>query len=354
MRPQEQIIRDAIQLMGGFRPAARYLREQGYDISESGIRGMKARWQEPEYDDVELEREFPQAYEPTPAIDIEELVARRIGQFARKKEIYDRDKLIQVRVNRDGPIGLGFFGDMHLDDDGTDLAEVMDHVSIFDGSVPGLYAGNVGDAFNNWVGRLERLYAEQSTTSNEALALVEYVLKKINWLYYTDGNHDLWNKGGDILKMILKGNTLVHKSTKVRLALRLPNGRNVKIYSVHGFRGRSQWSDVFGAGKQAQLDGEHHDIYVAGHTHVSGYTHGMRPSSERMWHGLQIASYKKIDRYAEELNLDPKDLYNCPVALIDPHATNEVNFIRFEFDPHEGAERLKWMQQRYQAGKSAS
>jgi UDP-2,3-diacylglucosamine pyrophosphatase LpxH len=346
VRPNEELIREAVAQMGGFRPAARYLRENGYDISESGIRGMFKRWE----NEDDLERITPDL----PEIDIDELIERRIKQFRRKKQKYENDKIISVRVRREGPIGLAFVGDMHLDDDGTDLEQVLEHVDLLDGSVEGLYAGNVGDVFNNWAGRLARLYAEQSTSSREALALVEYILNRINWLYYHDGNHDLWNQGGDILRHILRGAAVVHKSNKIRLALQLPNGRDVKIYSVHGFRGKSMWSEVFGAAKTAQLDGEHHDIYVGGHIHTSGYAHGMRPSSGRMWHAIQVASYKKIDRYAEELNLDPKDLYNCPVALIDPHATSEVNFVRFEFDPKEGAERLKWMRKRWKEGKSAS
>jgi hypothetical protein len=73
-----------------------------------------------------------------------------------------------------------------------------------------------------------------------------------------------------------------------------------------------------------------------------------------MWHALRIASYKRLDRYAEDLNLVDKSLYVCPVALIDPQATDPVNFIRWEFDPFEGAERLKWMRARYEAGRSAS
>lgn len=342
MRPDESLIREAIARTGGFRPAARFLRENGYDISESGIRGMVKRWQA---DD--LERLTPEI----PDIDIEELIDRRIKQFARKKQKYENDKLIQVRVNRDGPIGLGFFGDMHLDDDGTDLEQILEHVSLFDGSVEGLYAGNVGDAFNNWSGHLARLYAEQSTSAAEAIALVDYVLNRIKWLYYTLGNHDVWQQGSDILEYILRDAAVVHKANKVRIALRFPNGRNVKIYAVHGFRGKSQWSEVFGAAKTAQLDGEHHDIYVGGHIHTSGYAHGMRPNSGRIWHAIQVASYKKLDRYAEELGLDKKDLYTCPVALIDPYARSEINFIRFEFDPHEAAERLTWMRKRWKDGK---
>ena len=102
----------------------------------------------------------------------------------------------------------------------------------------------------------------------------------------------------------------------------------------------------------AQLDGEHADIYAAGHIHTSGYAHGMRPTSGKIWHAIQVASYKKIDRYAEELHLDSKDMYNMPVALIDPYAREDINYIRWEFDPHEGAERLRWMRQRWKAGKT--
>lgn len=348
MMYDEETLRSAIQEAGGFQPAARLLRERGFNISDRTLRryfGNRTEEQMPEF-----ERED----EPMKAVDIEELITRRIKQFARKKEIYQKESIIPVKVNIDGPIGIGFTGDMHLDDDGTDLAEAIDHVDLFDGRQKGLFAVNQGDSFNNWSGRLARLYSEQSTSSAEAIALIEEILPRVNWLYYLNGNHDLWSQGGDLLRHILAGAATVHKSTKTRIGLKFPNGRQLKIYSVHGFSGKSMWSEVYGAAKKAQMDGEHHDIYVAGHIHTSGYTHGMRPSSGEMWHALQVASYKKIDRYAEELNLDSKDLYNCPVALIDPYATSPVNYIRFEFDPHEGAERLTWMQKRFQQRKSSS
>lgn len=350
MRPPEDLIKNAVNEMGGFRPAARILRERGYDISESGIRGMYKRWGDPDAE-PDLELDLPGGTLES-EIDVERLIARRIEQFARKSRIYEQEKMLPVRCNVDGPIGIGFFGDMHLDDDGTDLAQVLEHVELFDGRHEGLFASNVGDSWNNWAGRLARLYAEQSTSSAESLALVDEVLNRIKWLFYINGNHDVWGQGGDILKGLLAGSAVVHKSNKVRLQVNLPNGREVKIYAVHGFQGKSMWSEVYGAAKKAQLDGDHHDIYVGGHIHTSGYTHGMRPSSGKIWHALQVASYKKLDRYAEELNLDAKDMYNCPVALIDPYASSPLNFIRFEFDPQEAVERLKWMRAKHRAGKT--
>ena len=348
MKYDEQTFRDAILEAGGYQPAARLLRSRGFDISDRTLRRYFGSQEAEEVVDFEREEVT------VPPVDIEELISRRIKQFARKREIYNKEQLIPVKVNTDGPIGIGFFGDMHLDDDGTDLAEAIDHVDLFDGKHKALFATNIGDSFNNWSGRLARLYSEQSTSAAESIALIEELLPRVNWLFYLNGNHDLWSQGGDLLRHILAGSAAVHKSTKTRVQLNLPSGRSLKIHAAHGFAGKSMWSEVYGGAKKAQMDGEHHDIYVSGHIHTSGYTHGMRPSSGEMWHALQVASYKKIDRYAEELNLDSKDLYNCPVALIDPYATNPVNYIRFEFDPHEGAERLAWMRQRYAQGKSST
>lgn len=124
------------------------------------------------------------------------------------------------------------------------------------------------------------------------------------------------------------------------------------MFIAHHFPGRSMWSEVYGGAKRAQLDGANH-IYASGHIHTSGYTHGWNDAQEILWHAIQVASYKKLDDYAEELNLDNKNIYTCPVALIDPYATKEINFIRFEFDPFEAADRLKWMRSRWEMSRSS-
>lgn len=346
-RPNEQLIKQAVQEMGGFRPAARFLREQGYIISESGIRGMYKRWQE---DEPEFEVDLPGGRQASD-IDIDELIARRIQQYKLKREIYDRERIIPVSVRTDGPIGLGFMGDPHVDDDGTDLEELFRHVDLFDGSTEGLFAGCIGDVFNNWQGRLARLWADQSTSAAEARAIVSEFLNRIRWLFYIHGNHDAWAGGNNLINEILGSNAAIRKDARVRLGLKFPNGRTCKIYGAHHFPGKSMWSEAYGAAKKAQLDGTH-NIYVSGHIHTSGYAHGWHEGNQMMWHAIQVASYKKLDRYAEELNLEPKDLYNCPVAIIDPYAKSEVNFIRWEFDPEEGADRLKWMRSRFNSGKS--
>lgn len=350
-RPNEDLIRQTVEAMDGFRPAARALRELGFNVSESGIRAMFKRWADTPETGPDFEIGLPGGVQY--GIDPQKLIERRIQQFNDKKKAFDREKIIPVNVRMDGPIGLGFMGDPHVDDDGTDLEQLFSHVDLFDGRNEGLFAGCIGDAANNWVGGLARLWSEQSTSAAEARVIITAFLTRVHWMFYIHGNHDVWNGGNNLINAILGSGAAIKKESKIRMALKFPNGRDLRIYAVHGFAGKSMWSEVYGAAKKAQLDGTH-DIFVAGHIHTSGYAHGWHDSNEKMWHALQVASYKKIDRYAEELNLEPKDLYNCPVAIIDPYATNPVNYIRWEFDPHEGAERLKWMRGRFNQGKSSS
>lgn len=349
-RPTDQMVIETVRLMGGNRPAARVLRDRGYDISESTIRRMFGKIQDNEEGDFIVDLPGGKL---ASEIDVTELIERRKAQFEKKLEVYQRERVVPIRVRTDGPIGVGFVGDPHVDDDGTDLSEVFEHARIFDGRNPGLFAGNIGDVTNNWTGRLARLWADQGTSAAEARAIATEYLQMVQWLFFVKGNHDCWGEGSNILSYILQNNAPVQKDSRVRMALRLPNGRNVKIFVAHHFPGRSQWSEVYGGAKKAQLDGANH-IYASGHIHTSGYTHGWNDAQQMMWHAIQVASYKKLDDYVEELNLERKDLYNCPVALIDPNATKEINFIRFEFDPQEAAERLKWMRTRWEQARTAS
>lgn len=130
-------------------------------------------------------------YPDSPDISYEELLARRVEDFERKRRYEESRKLIHIRVEDTLPIGILHFGDPHLDDDGTDVAQLMRHVDIVK-STPGLYAANVGDTRNNWVGRLSHLYSQQGTSARHAVILAEGFIKSLagKWLYIVGGNHD--------------------------------------------------------------------------------------------------------------------------------------------------------------------
>jgi hypothetical protein len=656
-RPSIEIIRQAVETEGGKVQAERFLRAQGYEISESAIRRALAR-----SEDV-----APFVVDQASEIEIDDLIERRIKQFESKKKAYEHNRTIPVTVNIDGPIGLGFVGDPHVDDDGTNLKLLFEHADLLDGRNEGLFGVCLGDIWNNWQGRLAHLWGEQSTSAEEARALAREFLNRVRWMAVVWGNHDCldtetealtkrgwlrhdeitlddevlsfdvttgsavwmpiiqkierpntdemitvqsqsvdlcvtpkhrilaqhkkgstewsyrtadeltswmrlplagtsrnldypisddllsligwfvtdggihptgymelyqskephvirdllgrleiqyverardrnitevcgkhlkkapltayefrlslddsrnlralvpdrtrlpdfvhelsdrqfsvlldaivtgdgcwdgkdpaakncaiiykcheflsslqaacvshgwrayittmrekdhrlnicrdttwegyrsksvgrapaadtvwclstpltnfmirrngkahftgncWGKSQDLLSAMITNPIGAQKSSRANLAIRFPNNRVLKISAAHRFPGSSQWSTVFGPSKRAQLEGSS-NIYVGGDLHISGYTHGWHDGSQTMWHAVQVASYKQIDRYAEDLNLVDKSIYQCPVAIIDPYAKHEMNFVRWEFDPFEGAERLKWMRDRW-------
>ena len=50
-------------------------------------------------------------------------------------------------------------------------------------------------------------------------------------------------------------------------------------------------------------------VLTAGHTHVSGYQVLKDPSTGLISHAIRIASYKEMDRYAEEKGLPDQNIF---------------------------------------------
>jgi hypothetical protein len=109
---------------------------------------------------------------PDPNEPIAELLARKKAGIQRAKAHEDWAKLIPVSIHDTGPIGVLLVGDPHVDDDGCDIHQ-LEHDLTAVGRTKGMYAGHIGDLTNNWVGRLARLYAHQSTTFSDGLRLTE-------------------------------------------------------------------------------------------------------------------------------------------------------------------------------------
>ncbi len=278
---------------------------------------------------------------PIEDIPIEDLVVHRAKQFEAKNRREVAEKLINIKILDDKPIGIAHFGDNHIDDDGTDIAKLYAHGELVK-QTKGLYGGNVGDLQNNWVGRLGRLYGEQGTSAQESWRLTEHFVGMVPWLYLVGGNHDAWSGNGDPLDWMIGRNLTVYNNHQVRLNLQFPNGKEVRINARHNFRGNSMYNTAHGITKAAMMGWRDH-ILCAGHTHVSGYQAIKDPMTGLISHAVQVGSYKTNDRYAKELGLDDKCIFVCPVTIIDPnYEDNDSRLITTIFDPHEGADYLTW------------
>ncbi len=294
------------------------------------------KWKQTIREDVGFQRKVEMPDE----IDIDELVIERVRKFERKTIRKEAEKCFPIEVLKDGPIAIAHFGDPHVDDDGTNLGLLLKHAELV-AKTDGMFGGNVGDVQNNWVGRLGRLYGEQSTSAVESWKLTEHFIKMVPWLYLCGGNHDAWSGAGDPLEYMV-GQPTVYQNHQVRLNLTFPNGKEVRVNCRHNFKGHSQYNTAHGITKAAMLGWRDH-ILTAGHTHVSGYQVLKDPMTGLISHAIRCASYKTYDRYAEQLGLADQNIFECPVTIIDPkYDDNDSRLVTTIFDPYEAADYLTW------------
>jgi hypothetical protein len=289
----------------------------------------------------EQARAFSAPALPDEDISVDELVEHRIKQFRKKREANDARKCVEIKVKIKGPIGIQWFGDPHLDDDGTDIEAIAAHTDLVN-DTEGLFAANVGDTTNNWTGRLARLYAQQGTTAKQAWMLAEWFIRRCPWLVIIGGNHDLWSGAGDPLTWIARGQTFMHEPSEARFALNFPSGARFIVNARHDFSGHSQWNPAHGAMKSAQLGPRDH-LHICGHKHVSGYGITKDPASGRVSHSLQIGSYKLMDRYAKERGFRDQMIGPCALTVIDPSKPeDDGDMCKVFWNPYEGADYLKF------------
>jgi hypothetical protein len=312
------------------------LKAQNIDIPQSTYSGHP-----PE----ELPKDFEFTPLPDDDVSIEELIAQRKRKFTHKREHEEASKLIPVRVKLDGPIGILHFGDPHVDDDGCDIEAIERHTALVN-KTKGLFAANVGDTTNNWCGRLARLYADQTTSAAQAWRLAEWFVNRCNWLYMIGGNHDLWSGSGDPLKWIARQQNALYKASEARIALRFPNGAEVRVNARHDHSGASIWNPAHGPMKAAIMGTRDH-VYIAGHKHESAYSvlkdaiHGIT------MHAVKVASYKVYDRYAKDRGFRDNALSPCCVTTINPALPgSHPDLVKVWWEPEEGADYLRYLRSR--------
>lgn len=277
---------------------------------------------------------------------IEDLLERRIKAFQRRRLHEDGRKLIPVTIHDDKAIGIWHMGDPHVDDDGTDIELLQRHARLV-AKTDGLYAANVGDTTNNWVGQLGALYAQQGTSAAEAWRLAEWLIRETrDWLYVIGGNHDLWSGSGDPLQWITRGVNATYAPSEIRIALRYKNGPEVRVNCRHDFAGSSVYNPAHGPMKALQFGVRDH-IAIAGHRHESAYGVLKDPDSGITMHAIKVASYKTFDRYARERGFADRTLSPGCMTVIDPTLpTEHPDVVKVFWDAEEGADFLTWKRSR--------
>jgi DNA-binding transcriptional ArsR family regulator len=291
------------------------------------------------------EPEFTHPLLPEDLPPLDELLDKRKREFARRDAYEASRHLAKVKVKIEGPVGIVHMGDPHVDDPGSDIAAIERDLALIN-STEGLFGANVGDAQNNWVGRLAHLYADQGTTQNEAWALVEWMVTSVDWLYLVSGNHDVFSGGRDPLKWIVKQTKSLHQEWGVRLELKFPNGKAVRVNARHDFRGHSQWNPAHGPMKAIQMGWRDH-ILSCGHKHISAHSALKDPSTGLISHAIRVAGYKIWDKYAKANDLPNQNISPAVVTIIDPqYEDDDPKLITTIYDTEMGADFLTFLRKK--------
>lgn len=328
---------DAVRRAGGDKSAA--AREMGIPRStlQNRLRAAENRAIKPRKNDASFSLpEFPDD-----DIPVEEIIESMCKRYEKRSAHVAAKKWFPVQIKSDIPIGVGFVGDPHVDDDGCNWPLLKQHIEIFK-NTDGLYGVNIGDTTNNWVGRLMKKFADQETSQSTARKLAKWFLHDsgIEWLVWLLGNHDVWNDGAAVLTgMNTKRIPMEDWEAKFRLVF--PNNRECRIWASHNFSGNSIWNSLHGPQRTAHTKAEA-NIYVCGHLHNWALHHEESATRDFTYWLARARGYKFIDEYATKLGHGSQDEGATIVSVIDPKATSEAGFVTCFADMEEGADFLTW------------
>lgn len=325
-------LREAVELHGTQAKAAEAL-----GISQGTISLKLANNSEPE------EPTFIE-YPPLPDddMDVEQYIKMCEDRFKKDHALQQAKRWMPYKVNSNEPIGIMWFGDPHLDDNGCNWPLLRRHIDICK-NTPGIYGANIGDTTNNWVGRLMRLFAEQDASQKTARRLAKWFLTEcgVNWLIWIMGNHDAWNDGDSILKL-MNVNHVPMEDWGAKFKLVFPNGLEIKINAAHDHKGHSQYNPLH-AQQKAYLWGDVAHLFIAGHKHnwalmqqedpERGYTH---------WFA-RARGYKFIDHFAQVHGFPEQQEGAAILVVIDPEASTKSGQMICFSDVEKGAEFLTYL-----------
>lgn len=256
---------------------------------------------------------------PSANRDIGQLLADRASEFDRKRRHHQaKSDGVTIELPTDEPFVVACIGDPHADDPGTDiehLAWVLGHCHA-----EGVYPLCIGDLTNNWVGRLARLFAHQTTTDDEAIELMRWLLSATPWAFVILGNHDRW---GPVAALVCQELGVPYASHGAVLRFQAPGGFEFLVDARHDHRGNSMYAAEHGQNKSAYR-GNRCDLIVGGHRHVSASAKRANGVARRLYDTVRVGAFKRYDEWAESLGFDHDDVGPAAYAVVWPGSPSEA------------------------------
>ena len=290
--------------------------------------------------EVNGKREFTSPVLPSEEMTREELVDHVTRRYQKREKAERSRKWIPLRFRREGPIGISIFGDPHVDDNFCDWPKLREDLATVN-EREGMYAASLGDASNNWVGRLSRIWASQETTAKQSWELVRWLLEATDWCLLVKGNHDTWLPNDvDPIEWLKIPGTL-SQEWSARVEVKFPNGRSGKIWAAHDMPGHSQWNPLHAQTKRARFTQEA-DLYISGHKHTWALAQFEDEWTNKVYWAARAKGYKSADDYAQRLGYGAQMYGETITAIFDPDTDSPTSFLVCFANVQEAAEYLRW------------
>lgn len=310
-------------------------------IGETTLRHTRDAFKRPEPPCIGLE--FPEF--PPDALPIDSVIDRLEEAARIRKTSYAAHTWFPVKVKDRKAIGINWFGDPHVDDNGCDWALLRKHIRLCQND--GVYGANIGDTTNNWAGRLISKYASQETSVSTARRLSAWFLLEsgVRWLVFLLGNHDQWGDGAAILSEMAKRHgtqKIVLHDWEARFSLHFQGGTRFNIWAAHDFPGDSQWNPLHGPVKAARF-GPDVDLLVCGHKHNWGVSQWELADKGTTPTMVRTRGYKFNDEYARRIGKTDQAEGSSIFTIINPHASTVSGRCMAFADPEAGVDYLQYL-----------
>lgn len=284
---------------------------------------------------------------PAGDIPIDDIIAAKERQFAAITARKKAENWRETRIKIEGPVGIIWFGDPHLDDNGCNISLVKRDLAIAK-NTPGLLAANLGDTLNNWVGGLQKLYAHQDMGESRAMRIAKWFCDEVPWWLWIYGNHCLWPTANtNLMKYFACEASAITQDWQAKVQLKFPNGRIAKIHAAHNFKGHSKYNRLHGPMSQGLESGGEADLLIAGDKHCWALHQDEHEKNGRVYWTARARGYKFVDSYGEQLGFGSQTHGAAIVSIFDPEKDGP-GFLTCFADAEEGAEFLKWKRRKYE------
>ena len=289
---------------------------------------------------------------PSDDIPVEELIDQLAERFGKRAENAAARKWMRYSLKEPGPYLLAIVGDPHLDDNGCNWPLLKRDVEIM--RRPHVHGVMLGDATNNWSGKLQRLYAHQDVTRDRAWKLAEWFWKAVPWLMLIKGNHDIWSQShgqGDPLDWMARGSAgLEDWQARFEVAA---GDHVIRIWAAHDFKGSSLYNPLHGPMRAQRFSSGDADILCAGHQHHWEIFSGEDADKTSRPHWLVRArGYKYLDPHADRHQFASQQHGATIAAVVDPSREGPAA-IQCYADLAEAAEILEFKRARWEAANAA-